>query len=164
MIEYAPNGEILPAIQQFLSEPHTQPIQGDTSNDATIQSSGAFSLPQTQASNARQDQEYELEIDNEASGLPFLLDPRLNRVEKPDQRKPCGRPSGSLNKKKSTRKEQNVQQSIQRDLLRFENVNNLFNKRLNSPTDSPKHQTKTALHKKQKTQSTQSGTENSLSE
>ncbi len=52
VIEYAHNGEILPAIQQYLSEPHLQSIQGDKSNDATIPSRDLLSLPQPQASNA----------------------------------------------------------------------------------------------------------------
>lgn len=105
-----------------------------------------------------------MEIDNETPGLPFPLDPRLHGVEEPDQVKPRGRPSGSLNKKKPTRKEQKVQQSTQRDFSRFEHVNNQFNKRLNPLPNFPNHQTKTAPRKKQRTQSTQSGTENSLGE
>ncbi len=151
VIEYAHNGEILPAIQQYLSEPYAQPIQGRISNDATIPSTGALSLPQPQASNAQQDQEHKSEIDNKAPGLPISLDPRLHGVEESDQVKPRRRPSGSLNKTKPTRKEQKVQQSTQQDLLRFEHVNNQFNKRPNSLSDSPKHQTKTAPRKKQKT-------------
>ncbi len=105
-----------------------------------------------------------MEIDNEAPGLPFPLDLKLHGVEKPGQVKPRGRPSGSLNKKKPTRKEQKVQQSTQQNLLRLEHSNNKFNKHLNSLLYSPNHQTKTAPCKKQKTQSTQSGTENSLGE
>ena len=88
VIEYASNGEIPPAIQKYLSEPHTQPIQRDKSNDATIPSRDALCLPQPQVSNARQDQENEFEIDNEAPGLPFPLDPRLTGVEERDQVKP----------------------------------------------------------------------------
>ncbi len=104
MIEYALNREIPPALQQYFSKSHTQLIQESTSNDATIPSRGTLFFLQPQASNARQDQEHELEIDNEAPGLFFLLDPKLYEVEKLDQVKPLGRPSGPLNKKKPTRK------------------------------------------------------------
>ncbi len=52
VIEYAPNREIPPAIQQYLLEPQLQSIQGGTSNDANIPSRGAFSLPQPQVPNA----------------------------------------------------------------------------------------------------------------
>ncbi len=45
VIEYAPNREIPPAIQQYLSESNAKPIQGGTSNDATIPSRGALFVP-----------------------------------------------------------------------------------------------------------------------
>ena len=75
VIEYASNGEILPAIQQYFSELHEQIIQRGKSNDANITSRGAVSILQLQTSNAGQDREHELEIDNKAPGLHFLLDP-----------------------------------------------------------------------------------------
>ncbi len=103
-----------------------------------------------------------MEIHNEAPGLPFPLDSRLHGVEEPNRVKPRERSSGSINKKKPTRKEQKVQQSTQQDRSRFEHVSNQFNKRLNFLPDFPNHQTKTALRKKQKTQSPQSGNKNFL--
>lgn len=79
-----------------------QPTKESTSDDATIPSKDAFSLLQPQASNSRQDQEHKLEIDNEAPGLSFLLNPRLYKVEELDQVKLHRRQSDSLNKKKPT--------------------------------------------------------------
>ena len=52
---------------------------------------------------------------------------------------------------------------MQHDFLHFKHVNNQFSKRLNPLSDSFNHQTKTTPSKKQKTQSTKSQIENSLS-
>lgn len=71
-------------IQQHLVAIYTQPTKGDTSNDITIPSRSAPSTSQLQALNARQNQENELKINNEALDLLFLLDSRLCGVEKPD--------------------------------------------------------------------------------
>lgn len=105
VIEYSPNREILSTIQQHLVAIYTQPTKGDTSNDITIPSRSAPSTSQLQALNARQNQENELKINNEALDLLFLLDSRLCGVEKPDQVKPHRRSSSSLNKKKPIYKE-----------------------------------------------------------
>ncbi len=51
-MQYASNRKIPLTIQQHLLEPRAQPIQGGTSNDATIPSRGALSLLQPQASNS----------------------------------------------------------------------------------------------------------------
>lgn len=49
-----------------------------------ILSKDTFSFLQLESSSFYQNQEYELEIDNEAPSLSFLLNIRLYKIEKPD--------------------------------------------------------------------------------
>lgn len=56
-----------------------------------------------------------------ANQAVFPLDPRLKEIQEPLTVKPRGRPSGSLNKKRS-RKSHDFEQSTRRELSRFEHV------------------------------------------